>query len=219
MSDQAFQTLKELPIPLHQAQCVLHKHELVICGGRLQRACYSYDILKNEYKFICNYPSNVTLWGHSVVKLVDNNNNNNEDKNQITLFVWNKISNKSNEFNNYNKWVPFTDNHNHTVIIGKDDDSYEGARAVIGGNNNHLLFITYSKYISVFDLNTFQFIKHGYLLTGNSILLHCFVANPKNGQGQEIIKTDQQNYQMLLFCEKTGLPIEYDEDNNTFQFH
>ncbi|ETO16575.1 hypothetical protein RFI_20764 [Reticulomyxa filosa] len=36
-----------------------------------------------------------------------------------------------------------------------------------------------------------------------------------------MIKTNQknkQNYQMLLFKQKTGLSIEYDEDNNTFQF-
>ncbi|ETO00544.1 hypothetical protein RFI_36896, partial [Reticulomyxa filosa] len=29
---------------------------------------------------------------------------------------------------------------------------------------------------------------------------------------------NQQNYQMLLFYEDTGLLIEYDENNNTFQF-
>ncbi|ETO34273.1 hypothetical protein RFI_02821 [Reticulomyxa filosa] len=34
-------------------------------------------------------------------------------------------------------------------------------------------------------------------------------TNPKN----------KQSYQMLLFCKKTGLSIEYNEDNNAFQFH
>ncbi|ETO36147.1 hypothetical protein RFI_00915, partial [Reticulomyxa filosa] len=80
-----FQTLKELPTLLWQSQCVLHKHEFIICGGFGQRACYSYDTLKNEYKFICEYPSDVELIGHCVVKLVDNNNNNNQDRDQITL--------------------------------------------------------------------------------------------------------------------------------------
>ncbi|ETO00629.1 hypothetical protein RFI_36811, partial [Reticulomyxa filosa] len=28
-----------------------------------------------------------------------------------------------------------------------------------------------------------------------------------------------KNYQILLFYKKIGLSIEYDEDNNTFQFH
>ncbi|ETN99048.1 hypothetical protein RFI_38439 [Reticulomyxa filosa] len=128
-------------------------------------------------------------------------------------------SNQLNKSNNYNQWVPFTDNHNHSIIIGRDDD-YRGVRAVIGGVSNNLLFITYpSKNISVFDLNTFQFIKHDTLPTDEWILYHCFVSNSENGQGQEMMKTNQQNYQMLLFCENTGLSIEYDEDNNTFQFH
>ncbi|ETO01756.1 hypothetical protein RFI_35684, partial [Reticulomyxa filosa] len=132
--------------------------------------------------------------------------------------VWSDISNK---FNNYNQWIPFTDNHNHPIIIGRDENhKYNGARAVIGGVNNHLLFITYfQKNISVFDLNTFQFIKHDTLPTGNYIQDHCFVSNSENGQGQEMMKTNKQNYKMLLFCEDTGLLIKYNEDNNTFQFH
>ncbi|ETO36437.1 hypothetical protein RFI_00625, partial [Reticulomyxa filosa] len=82
-----FQTLKELPTTLKQSQCVLHKHELLICGDWKERACYSYHTLKNEYKFICEYPSDVKLYGHCVVKLVDSSSNNDKDKdnNQITL--------------------------------------------------------------------------------------------------------------------------------------
>ncbi|ETO01781.1 hypothetical protein RFI_35658, partial [Reticulomyxa filosa] len=77
-----FQSLKDLSIPLSQAQCVLYKHEILICGGHKQRDCYSYNILKDEYKFICDYPSDITLWGHCVVKLIDKNNKND---NEITL--------------------------------------------------------------------------------------------------------------------------------------
>ncbi|ETO03952.1 hypothetical protein RFI_33451, partial [Reticulomyxa filosa] len=142
MSNQTFQTLKELPIRLDHAQCVIHKHELLICGGWDKRDCYSYHKIKNEYKLIYN---------------------NNKDSNQITILsfggdiykhtlvmkyisVWSNlsdISNKSNEFNNYNQWIPFKDNHNNPIIIGRDDDNYHGMRAVIGGSNNNLLFITY----------------------------------------------------------------------------
>ncbi|ETO07104.1 hypothetical protein RFI_30288 [Reticulomyxa filosa] len=239
MSNQIFQTLKELPTPLEESQCVLHKHKILICGGINQRACYSYHILKNEYKFICDYPSDVILNGHCVVKLIDNK----KDRNQITLLsfggsykhtlvmkyisVWSNISsklNKSNEFNNYNQWIPFKDNHNHPIIIGRDQDDYNGVRAVIGGSNNHLLFITYyENNISVFNLNTFQFIKDDTLPTDNWVQFHCFVSNSVDGQGQEIMKTNKeknkQNNKMLLFREDTGLSIEYDENNNIFQFH
>ncbi|ETO05497.1 WD repeat-containing protein, partial [Reticulomyxa filosa] len=226
-----FQSLKKLPIPLDQSQCVLYKHELLICGGYNQKACYSYHTIKNEYKFICEYPSDVKLNGHCVVKMADNNN-------EITLLsfggypfsskytlvmkyisVWSNENNdneinKLKKSNNFNKWVPFTDNQNHPIIIGRNQDPYQGLRAVIGGSNNHLLFITYfKKDISVFNLNTFQFIKHDTLPTDNLIYYHCLVSKSENGQ-----KNKNKN-EMLLFCQKTGLSIEYDEDNNTFQFH
>ncbi|ETO33560.1 hypothetical protein RFI_03542 [Reticulomyxa filosa] len=227
-----FQTLKELPIQLEQSQCVLHKHELLICGCYVERACYSYHTLKDEYKFICEYPSDVKLKGHCVVKLLDSNSNNDKDNNQITLLsfggslitkrhtlmmkyvsVWSDDNNNDdenetnkseklndlnrlNKSNNYNQWLPFIDNHNHPLIIGRDQD--------------------------MFDLNTFQFTKHDTLPAKNIIYYHCFVSKSENGQVQEMIKTNQkneQNYQMLLFFKDTGLSIEYDEDNNTFQFH
>ncbi|ETO30245.1 hypothetical protein RFI_06876 [Reticulomyxa filosa] len=226
-----FGNINELPTPLSSFQCVLHKHEILICGGYKQTVCYSYHTLKNKYKFICEYPSDVQLCGNCVVKFVDNNN-------QTTLLsfggrykhtlvmkyvsVWSKISNisrKSNEFNNYNKWIPFTDNNNNPIIIGRNNDNYYEVRAVIGGSNNNLLFITYyPKDISVFNLNTFQFIKHYSLPIINYIEYPCFVLKSKNGQEQEVMKTNKLNY-MLLFCYNTGLSIEYDEDKNTFQFH
>ncbi|ETO04600.1 hypothetical protein RFI_32796, partial [Reticulomyxa filosa] len=203
-----FKDVKNLPIPLAVSQCVSHK-----------------------------YPNDVQLVGHCVVKLVDNKND--KDSNEITLLsfgghynhtlvmkyvsVWSDIPNKSNELSNYNEWVPLTDNHNNPIMIEGDDSYYTGVRAVVGGSNNHLLFITYLKNnISVFNLNTFEFIKHDTLPTDNSIFYHCFVSKPENGQVQEMVKTNQknkQNCEMLLFCKKTGLSIEYDEDKNKFQFH
>ncbi|ETO32983.1 hypothetical protein RFI_04124 [Reticulomyxa filosa] len=249
-----FQNLKELPTSLSQSQCVLHKHEILICGGRDKNDCYSYHILKNEYKFICSYSSDVELAGHCVVKLIGNNNN--KDSNVITLLsfggdkytkrhafvmkyvsVWgNDDDDGDNEMNKskkekkskkYNRWITFTDNYKNPILIGRDDDSYSGARAVIGGSDNHLLFITYRiNNISVFNLNTFQFIKHDTLPTSifDSIRHHCFVLKSENGQ--EMTKTSEKNRdkkkknnEMLLFCQKTGSSIEYDEDDNTFQFH
>ncbi|ETO12246.1 hypothetical protein RFI_25131 [Reticulomyxa filosa] len=181
-----FQSLKNLPVPLEGCQCVQHKHEILICGGQLKRDCYSYHTLKDEYKFICEYPETVLLNGYCVVKLV--NNDNNKDSSEITLLsfggkkgvkkhtlimkyvsVWsndksNDKDNEINKSNNYNKWVPLTDEHNNPVIIGRKEDNYFGARAVLGGSNNNLLFITYFEHhISVFDVNTLRFINHAIL--------------------------------------------------------
>ncbi|ETO32133.1 hypothetical protein RFI_04986 [Reticulomyxa filosa] len=230
-----FQALKELPSSLDQTQCVIHKHEILICGGQFKRACYSYHILKDEYKFICEYSPNIELKGHCVVKLTGSNG---KYSNQITLLsfggwdkhslmmnyvsVWSKISTLRKPKNS-NEWIPLVGSCIFSQIIGIGND-YGGVRAVIGGRSNHLLFIThYPNNISVFDLNTFQFIKNDTLPTNNFITYHCFVSNSENGQGQEIMKTNEeknkQNYQMLLFCFNTGLSIEYDEDNNIFQFY
>ncbi|ETO20708.1 hypothetical protein RFI_16509 [Reticulomyxa filosa] len=227
-----FQSLKELPAPLSHSQCVLHKHEILICGGSWNKNCYSYHTLKNEYKFICEYPSNVSLVGHCIVKLLDNN----KDSDEITLLsfggkykhtltmkyvsVWDNNDSDDNEvsklkkLNKYNKWVPFLDNKNCPIYIGRDKDDYEGVRAVIGGNNNNLLFITYQrKNISVFNLNIFKFIKHNTLPTDDLICYHCFIAKP------EMMKINKKNFEMILFCRSTGLSIVYDEETNTFQFH
>ncbi|ETO32017.1 hypothetical protein RFI_05099 [Reticulomyxa filosa] len=232
-----FQTLKELPFHFLNLN-VSYKHELIICGGAYQRACYSYHTLKNEYAFVCEYPSDVSLWGHCVVKLVDSNSNKDKDNNQITLLSFggenrhtlvmkyvtiNQKIKEIKQIKQLQSMVTFTDNHNNPIIIGRDNYDYRGARALIDGINNNLLFITY-KYdnISVFDLNTFQFIKHNQLPTdNNSIWYQCFVSKSENGQVQEMMKTNQknqQNYQMMLFCFKTGLSIEYNEDTKTFLF-
>ncbi|ETN99967.1 hypothetical protein RFI_37491 [Reticulomyxa filosa] len=70
-TDQIFQTLNELTIPLIKSQCVLHKHEILICGCYNQNSCYSYHKTKNEYNFILynNKNSNqitlLSFGGHS----------------------------------------------------------------------------------------------------------------------------------------------------------
>ncbi|ETO15541.1 hypothetical protein RFI_21822 [Reticulomyxa filosa] len=166
-TDQIFQTLKELTIPFIKSQCVLHKHEILICGGYDQNSCYSYHKIKNEYKFICDFPNDVILWGHCVVKLVYNN----KDSNQVNLLCFGghfkhtlimkyvRVCDNLSKENNQNKWTPFTDNNN-IIKIEKDSNNYYVVLAVLGGINNNLLFITYYPHcIIVFDLNTYQFIK------------------------------------------------------------
>ncbi|ETO30329.1 WD repeat-containing protein [Reticulomyxa filosa] len=223
-----FETLATFPIPLQNTQSVAYKHEILIFAGYERRACYSYHILKNEYKLFCLYPNSINVDGHCVVKLVDNNNKN-KHINEITLLsfggkqrhslimkyisAWdndNEIIKKK----NYNRWFPFIDNNNNPVQIAKDEDNYNGVRAVIGGNNNNLLFITYNpKNISVFDLTKFQFIKHDILPIDINISFHCFVKRNENENG------NKEKDEMWLFCFEIGLSIEYDEKLNTFQFH
>ncbi|ETO07175.1 hypothetical protein RFI_30216 [Reticulomyxa filosa] len=118
----------------------------------------------------------VGLYGHCVVKLVDNN----KHSNQINLLSFGSSSSENNKHTLLMKYAPFTNNHNHPIQIGKNEDDYRGVR----GSNNHLLFITYyPKYISVFDLNMFQFIKHDTLsIATDYIDYHCFASKLEKGR-------------------------------------
>ncbi|ETO32859.1 WD-40 repeat protein [Reticulomyxa filosa] len=183
-----FQNLKDLPTPLSQSQCVLHKNEILICGGYLQRDFYLL------------YPNDVGLYGHCVVKLVHNN----KYKNKITLLSFGGLYNHTLIMEYTSVW----NNNNRPIDIGSYSENYFGARAVIGGSDNHLLFITHYNNISVFDLSTFELIENYTLPTDNNIYYHCFVLSPEN----------KENNKLILFCRHTGLSIEYDEDRGFFQY-
>ncbi|ETO04586.1 hypothetical protein RFI_32810 [Reticulomyxa filosa] len=144
-----------------------------MCGSYNVRECHSYPTIQNQYKYICSYTDYVKLKGRCVMKLADDNDMNvitlisfgGQDENQQKhtlimkyMSVWgdgsDDIDDKRIEKKkgSSNKWFPFD-------TIGRDKDYYIGVRAVIGGSNNNLLFITYSpKNIDVFDLKKFKYI-------------------------------------------------------------
>ncbi|ETO28356.1 hypothetical protein RFI_08775 [Reticulomyxa filosa] len=116
-----------------------------------------------------------------------------DEKNKYTLVmkyvsVWGDDNDNIND-NKINKSKKLKEsNNNYPIIIGRDYDNYFGARA----DNN----------INIFDLNTFQFIKHDTLPTNNSIWFHCFVSKEKEQEKNLKI------YETLLFCYDTWLLIE-----------
>ncbi|ETO01856.1 hypothetical protein RFI_35583 [Reticulomyxa filosa] len=147
----------------------------------------------------------MVVGGHCVVKVA----NNDKDVNGITLLsfggcakrnkhtlmmkyvsVWNEEENekrmKSKKSSNF-KWLPFTDNNSNPIQIGSNKNN-DGTSAIIGGSDNHLLFITQ-------------------LAKANSGL-----TETKSSETQKKIK-------ILLFHEMGGgLSIEYDENNDKFEF-
>ncbi|ETO24241.1 hypothetical protein RFI_12918, partial [Reticulomyxa filosa] len=223
--DISFLTLSDLPISFFSPQCVVYKDEILICAND----CYSYHTIKQEYKLICSYPDNINLGEHNVMKIVNNNN-----PNDITLLSFGRESKMSKILASYgyaqryahtlimkyvsvweekdfkkdsyrNQWIQFTDNTKPLLTLEYKED---GVRALIGGSNNHLLFITYLCNIDVFDLNTCKYINHSNLLiNGND----CFVLRTENRLSNKI-------HEMVLFCEKMGLSIKYDEDKNELAF-
>ncbi|ETO33708.1 hypothetical protein RFI_03392 [Reticulomyxa filosa] len=192
-----FQSLTPLPTLL-LTQCVVYKDEILICGAAHEKNCYSYHTIKNEYKLICSYPSDIRLNKFCVTKLL--NKNNNDNPNEITLLffdgkdkhtlimnyksVWSEENkNGTNETKKYNEWVYC----NKSINIRRYKDNC-GMRSVIGGMNNNLLFITYfPKNIAVFDLNTFQCIKDDSLPTEHPISSHCFILRSEKKNKNEML--------------------------------
>ncbi|ETO01181.1 hypothetical protein RFI_36257, partial [Reticulomyxa filosa] len=221
-----FVTLASLPVLLSRSQCIVYNHEILICGGWENKTCYSYHTIKDQYKAICSYPVDIELDGHCVLRLTNNSN-----PNGITLLslggqfkhtlimkyvsVWDNPENsenedKSKETMDVNKWTALTDKYNKSICIGRKKDNYKGLRAVIGGINSHLLFLTYlPENIDVFNLHTFQYVNHSTLPIGNNMSFHSERARSNANQNKDA---------MLLFSGKTGLSIEYDKRNNTFQY-
>ncbi|ETO13179.1 hypothetical protein RFI_24196 [Reticulomyxa filosa] len=224
-----FETLASLPIAFSQSQCIVHKDEIIICGGTNKNECYSYHTSKDQYKYICSYPKEVSLCGHCVVKRVNKKMPHIINllsfggytiENRHTLVmqyrsVWDDEE-ADKDMKQFNQWLPLVNAYNQSIILGTMRSNYDGARAVIGGSKNHLLFITHKPNdIVVIDLNTFRLIQQSKLLLNESWLYHhCFVA--KDGLSNKQI--NKKKFEMLLFCHKTGLSIEYDENNNTLQF-
>ncbi|ETO24783.1 G-protein beta WD-40 repeats containing protein [Reticulomyxa filosa] len=218
----SFMILSFLPIQLSQSQCIAYKHEILLCGGLWNNECYSYHTLKDKYNFICSYPRDVIIGGHCVVKLEKDNPDDLTllsfgGKNKHTLImkyksVWDDTNkNEIDKTKYYNQWLPLTNDRNQPICIGREQDNYFGLRAVIGGSNNNLLFITYyPRNIDVFDMNIFRYINHDILPIEDCCYIrdHCLT-----------MRTNEKTSKLMLFCEKTGLSIEYDEINNSFQFH
>ncbi|ETO36706.1 hypothetical protein RFI_00355 [Reticulomyxa filosa] len=206
-----FFPLIDLPISMYKHQCISHDDEILIF---VENACYSYHTLKCEYKHVCNL-DNVQRDGYCV-KL----NKNNSDGITLLFFgakhtlvmQYSSIWNNRHKTNHSNQWIPFTDNNNKPVHIGMSDGDYRGARAIISGSNNHLLFITnFPNNITVFNLHTFRVVKHA-VLPVHKMRDHCFV--PASSK----LKDNTNIHNMLLFHKDKGLEIEYEEDRNIFIF-
>ncbi|ETO20341.1 Kelch motif family protein [Reticulomyxa filosa] len=218
MDTELFEVMASSPIG---AQCVVHNYEILTCGPHSH--CYSYHTHKNKSKFVCSLPFNVRNDEFSILKRV-----NKSDPNDITLLylgkpeneakyllqmpyksVWDSDSDSDNETGllNYNKWKPVMKEEKQTLETISDDESFIGVRSLIGGSDNHLLFITYCpNNISVLDLNALQYVYQGTLPIDTKIASHCFVL--KNWDESSV---EKRTTEMLLFCQDSGLAIEYDE--------
>ncbi|ETO30379.1 hypothetical protein RFI_06743 [Reticulomyxa filosa] len=226
-SSAVFETKCKLSKSLQHAQCIVYGKEILICGGYNERKCFSYNTETDDYQFICEYPEEVTLWGHCVVMQRMNNSNTDvmllsfggQGKNEpkCTLMmryvsVWNdKVVKRP----FVNKWFPLTHKQDF-VTIGKDEDDFRGVRGIVGGENRSLLFITYANKIDVFSLKMCKTLQSAIIpneYVNSRLSFHCFVLLPPKDN-----EPATQNVNMLLVCRNFGVNIQYDEKNENFLF-
>ncbi|ETO13295.1 hypothetical protein RFI_24081, partial [Reticulomyxa filosa] len=111
-----------------------------------------------KYRPICSYPENVQLDGHCVLQWSDPQAN----LNTINLLSFGGQPEKKDKYAFKMEYQSVWDDYNVKsqweqchFQIGDFEDNLVGARGLIGGNDNNLLFIThFPKKIQVIDLNT-----------------------------------------------------------------
>ncbi|ETO27401.1 hypothetical protein RFI_09731 [Reticulomyxa filosa] len=215
-----FEQLPDLPADFYRAQCVWFGEELLICGGSHNNQCYSYHVSKRQYKEICSYPKEVTLYGHTVIICARSES---KEKDRVTLLsfgggpygwsvpyhtmlmdyksVWSKQKSK-----HKNKWVAF----GNGTFFGENYD-FGGARALVGGTDNALLFITRSpRYIEIVDLKTYKYIdnlKNNILPISkdNDVFYHCFIP--------------LSTHHFILISENEIILIQFHQSTHAFEYH
>ncbi|ETO18391.1 hypothetical protein RFI_18871, partial [Reticulomyxa filosa] len=219
-SSSPFQNMFSLPENFPQAQCIALKRELLIFG---KVNCYSYHTRGNQYRWVCKLPRDYPNCGYCVVNLPKTNGEkettlwmfggyNGEVKMMKYVSVWKKKT-------NVQKLSQVSNANGQEVCINRGQNNFRSMRAVIGGRNNNLLFITYSKSIDVFNINTYTYVATSLLPVVDTLLHHCFVLKTTKHSTTAAAAGRLQkkaNVEMLLFCKKTGLSINYDEDRKKF---
>ncbi|ETO15252.1 hypothetical protein RFI_22112 [Reticulomyxa filosa] len=207
-------------------QCVSFRDEILICGGRYNNDCYSYHIVKQEYKRICSYPSEIRLFGHKVVSYTSHT-----DTNTVTIIsfggsfttshnlmmryqsVWEELSppiQNANENESQsqvkakiNKWIPLPNRLD--LNKGYVESRYVGA--VVSGSNNEFLFITRKPHtIDVVDLRSFTYLESHIeepLIKWNYLEFDDHSVVPLNNQKKQFVIVNEKKNWLIQFNEKS----------------
>ncbi|ETO21204.1 hypothetical protein RFI_15999 [Reticulomyxa filosa] len=222
--------LPHLPTTLSFGQSLCIGEELLICGGCNNNNCYSYNIPKQQYKWICSYPNETILSAHIVVSY---------EVNDLTMkgttllsfggrmnripyhsllmnyqSVWNdNLSVCSQQGGSVgaivNEWRPLPGN----MCIGKKEEhNLFGARAIVSGSKKKLLFITRHNDIDVLNLDTFDYLSNmkAYRLplgftVSHAPPYHCLVPSDEN--------------EFILIREDRSVLVSFNENTQEFTFH
>ncbi|ETO18778.1 hypothetical protein RFI_18469, partial [Reticulomyxa filosa] len=239
------QSLPELPDLFSAPRCIMFNDEILICGGPETNKCYSYHTLRKQYKYICSYPSDISLRGHCVLQWKHSQTKVNEIhllsfggqgkdiiKQTFSMTyqsVWDNNSyqnvwyingyqrNFKSEPSSFVQTLNIWNRHEQDNKIGTIEDDLEGVCGLIGGKNNDLLFITHNpQNIEVIDLK----IMKPLIGIRNNIM-----SIKKHQYGiyyhcfvPLTMNNEKVINHFLLFYPNTGLLIKYDEQNKTFDY-
>ncbi|ETO02319.1 hypothetical protein RFI_35117, partial [Reticulomyxa filosa] len=137
-------------LPQLFSKCVLHKYKIFIYGSFLKRTCYSYHTLKNEYKLICKYPSDIAPFFRYMYVFV----------NDIILFFGDYVKSSSQVFTLKKQLIV-------THKLHKNKEEYDALIMIINGygDEEDVLvtsegnFIPINEIRSSFDCNRINSLK------------------------------------------------------------
>jgi len=223
----SFLRLPELPTRMKDAACVPLNDELLICGGTENNSCYSYHLSKKQYKFICAYPKEVKLNSHTVLRCDIATNKDSVSGHTATLLSFGGSGDDN--FSRHTLLMKYqsvwtnTDVSKHLnywssvpkgVRIGRQSanqkDDLQGARAIVGGTKNDLLFIThFPKNIDVFDLKSWTYVPD----VNTNIL-----PGPSDFELRYHFVSARSSNQFILLSYQQGLLITYHQSKKEFVF-
>ncbi|ETO30323.1 hypothetical protein RFI_06796, partial [Reticulomyxa filosa] len=193
-----FEVLPNLPIPISSAQCIAFQDEILICGGMSERRCYSYHIVKQNYKLICSYPDRVGLLGHAVIKYKSN------DK-EVTLLSFGGSVKHTLQMHYRSVWEVHKEHKNQwtpTQQLGYFSEDLWYCRGLISGNDNQLIFLLFPpRTIAAYDIKSFDLVARLMLPIENISGGSCFV---------------KVQDKMLLVNAGNRLSITFDESTQKF---
>jgi len=183
---------------------------------------------KNKHTLVMKYKS---VWNNNY----DKDDNKNENKN--TMKSEEQISSSpssSSSSPTFNEWIPLIHPIHHSpIILGREQDNFYGVRAVIGGINHQLLFITCCKdmdnNMSVFNLNACEYVTHvTFRIHSDNVRYHALVnvSNSNKNENKNVNENNNKNKnnnnnnnEMVLLCYgNDGVHIQFNEWNATFGF-
>ncbi|ETO25786.1 hypothetical protein RFI_11349 [Reticulomyxa filosa] len=189
-----FETLETLPCLFRNPQCILFDNEIIICGGLWNSGCFSYHILKNEYKRVCAYPTFISRLDTIVIQ------------HEATIWFFCKPQNQVMILKYQSVWDESNEPKNEIVPIDNLENlHYETLQCVvIGGSKDGFLFLVHPpNVIQVLNLKSLELVAQNVLPIERATSFTSFIK----------VSTG-----LILFHEDGALHITYTEQTRTFDY-